>query len=102
MQMLEKEIIQENGFRNVRKNGQIAGFQVGYRSCYYRSVWLSMSLGFDVTVDAPAPPERYPGSPPARKPGGLRRVHCLVDGSRRRQIGRASCRERVEISVVGG
>jgi Domain of unknown function (DUF6379) len=49
--MLEKEIIQENGFRNVRKNGQIAGFQVGYRSCYYRSVWLSMSLGFDVTVD---------------------------------------------------
>src|ERR1035438_2605746 len=51
MQMLEKEIIQENGFRNVRKNGQIAGFQVGYRSCYYRSVWLSMSLGFDVTVD---------------------------------------------------
>ena len=49
--MLEKEIIQENGFRNVSKNGQIVGFQVGYRSCYYRSVWLSMSLGFDVTVD---------------------------------------------------
>src|ERR1039458_6656184 len=30
MQMLEKEIIQENGFRNVRKNGQIAGFR-GYQ-----------------------------------------------------------------------
>ena len=41
--MLEKEIIQEHGFRNVRKNGQIVGFQVRYRSCYYRSVWLSMS-----------------------------------------------------------
>jgi hypothetical protein len=49
--MLEKEIIQECGFRNVRKNGQIVGFQVGYRSCYYRSIWLSMSLGFDVSVD---------------------------------------------------
>jgi len=49
--VLEKEIIQEFGFRNVRKNGQIVGFQVRYRSCYYRSVWLSMSLGFDVAVD---------------------------------------------------
>jgi hypothetical protein len=49
--MLEKEIIQEIGFRNVRKNGQIVGFQVRYRSCYYRGIWLSMSLGFDVAVD---------------------------------------------------
>ena len=49
--MLEKDIIQELGFRNVRKNGQVVGFQVRYRSCYYRSVWLSMSLGFDVSVD---------------------------------------------------
>jgi hypothetical protein len=49
--VLEKEIIQECGFRNVRKNGQTVGFQVRYRSCYYRGVWLSMSLGFDVAVD---------------------------------------------------
>jgi len=49
--VLEKDIIQELGFRNVRKNGQVVGFQVRYRSCYYRSVWLSMSLGFDVSVD---------------------------------------------------
>ncbi len=49
--MLEKEVIQEFGFRNVRKNGQVVGFQVRYRSCYYRGVWLSMSLGFDVAVD---------------------------------------------------
>jgi hypothetical protein len=49
--VLEKELIQENGFRNVRKNGQVVGFQVRYRSCYYRGVWLSMSLGFDMTVD---------------------------------------------------
>jgi hypothetical protein len=49
--VLEKEIVQEHGFRNVRKSGQVVGFQVRYRSCYYRSVWLSMSLGFDVSVD---------------------------------------------------
>jgi len=49
--VLEKEIIQERGFRNIRKNGEIVGFQVGYRSCYYRGVWMSMSLGFDVSVD---------------------------------------------------
>ena len=49
--MLEKEVIQERGFRNVRRNGQVTGFQVRYRSCYYRGVWLSMSLGFDVAVD---------------------------------------------------
>lgn len=49
--MLEKEVVQECGFRNVYKNGPIVGFQVGYRSSYYRSIWLSMSLGFDVTVD---------------------------------------------------
>lgn len=54
--MLEKEIIQEQGFRNVRRNGQTVGFQVGYRSCYYRGVWLSMSLGFDVSVDG----EKFP------------------------------------------
>jgi hypothetical protein len=49
--VLEQEVIQERGFRNVRRSGQVVGFQVRYRSCYYRSVWLSMSLGFDVSVD---------------------------------------------------
>lgn len=54
--MLEKEVVQEYGFKNVRKGGQIAGFQIGYRSTYYRGIWLSMSLGFDVTVDG----EKFP------------------------------------------
>ncbi len=49
--MLEKEVVQETGFRNVYRNGKITGFQVGYRSTYYRGVWLSMSTGFDLTVD---------------------------------------------------
>jgi hypothetical protein len=54
--VLEMEVVQERGFRNVRRGGQVVGFQVGYRSCYYRSVWLSMSLGFDVSVDG----EKFP------------------------------------------
>jgi len=54
--MLEKEVVQQRGFRNVYKNGQIVGFQVGYRSTYYRGIWLSLSTGFDVTVDG----EKFP------------------------------------------
>ncbi len=57
--MLEKEAVQEYGFRNVRKNGQVTGFQVGYRSTYYRGIWLSMSLAFEVAVDGEKfPPEK--------------------------------------------
>ncbi len=54
--MLERPAIQQRGFRNVRQNGQIIGFQVRYRSTYYRGVWLSLSLGFQVTVDG----EKFP------------------------------------------
>ncbi len=49
--MLEKEVVQQRGFHNVYQNGQAVGFQVGYRSTYYRGVWLSLSTGFEVTVD---------------------------------------------------
>ncbi len=49
--MLEKEPIQQKGFRNVYQNGRKIGFQVGYRSTYYRGIWLSLSRGFDITVD---------------------------------------------------
>ncbi len=54
--MLEKPAIQQRGFRNVRQGGQIIGFQVRYKSTYYRGVWLSLSTGFDVTVDG----EKFP------------------------------------------
>ncbi len=54
--MLEKEVVQQRGFHNVYQNGQAIGFQVGYRSTYYRGIWLSMSTGFDVTVDG----EKFP------------------------------------------
>jgi hypothetical protein len=49
--MLEKDPVQQRGFHNVVKDGKAIGFQVRYRSTYYRGVWLSMSTGFEVTVD---------------------------------------------------
>ena len=54
--MLEKNPVQQRGFHNVYKDGKAIGFQVRYRSTYYRGVWLSMSTGFDVTVDG----EKFP------------------------------------------
>ena len=49
--LLEIEPIQQRGFRNVSRNGQIVGFQVGYRMPYYRGIPLCMSTGVDVKVD---------------------------------------------------
>ena len=49
--MLERDPVQQRGFHNVFKDGKAVGFQVRYRSTYYRGIWLSMSTGFDVTVD---------------------------------------------------
>jgi len=49
--MLEKESIQSRGFRNVKKDGQVSGFQVAFRSLYYRGVWLSQLRPASVIVD---------------------------------------------------
>lgn len=49
--MLDQHVVQQRGFHNVYQNGQATGFQVGYRSTYYRGIWLSMSTGFTVTLD---------------------------------------------------
>lgn len=54
--MLDREVVQQRGFHNVYQNGQAVGFQVGYRSTYYRGIWLSLSTGFEVTVDG----EKFP------------------------------------------
>ena len=43
--------ILDRGFKNVRRNGQITGFQVGVVSAYYRGVYLPIVDGFDVQVD---------------------------------------------------
>ena len=54
--MLDRDQIQQRGFRNVYRNGQPVGFQLAYRSGYYRGIWLSLSTGFSVTVDS----EQFP------------------------------------------
>jgi hypothetical protein len=50
-QMLEREPVQQRGFKNAYKDGQCVGFQILYRSRYYRGIWLSLSKGFSVLVD---------------------------------------------------
>jgi len=49
--MLEKECIQARGFRNVTEQGSTIGFQVAFRSLYYRGVWLSQLRPATVIVD---------------------------------------------------
>jgi len=38
---MEKEVIQSVGFRNIKENGKITGFQFKIRLPYYRGVFLS-------------------------------------------------------------
>lgn len=49
--MFEKYMIYDDGFRNVEKDGKIAGFQVGVRITYYRGVCLAVVDSFEVAVD---------------------------------------------------
>lgn len=49
--MLEKECIQSRGFKNVKKDGEIVGFQFKIRSLYYRGLWLSQLRPATVWVD---------------------------------------------------
>jgi hypothetical protein len=49
--MLEKEEIQERGFRNVLEKGTVVGFQVPFRLTTYRGLWLSQLTEATVTVN---------------------------------------------------
>ena len=49
--MLEKDMIQSHGFRNVVAGGEVTGFQLRIRIPYYRGIWASLLEGADVTVD---------------------------------------------------
>jgi hypothetical protein len=49
--MLEREMIQQFGFKNVESGGKTSGFQVRIRIPYYRGIWASLLEGADVTVD---------------------------------------------------
>lgn len=49
--MLEKESIQQRGFRNITENGKITGYQFRARSLYYRGLWLSQITSFSLKVN---------------------------------------------------
>lgn len=49
--MLEKEKIQQRGFRNIEVNGEVVGFQVAIRQVDYRGTWLSQLRIYGVEVD---------------------------------------------------
>ena len=52
--MFEKYMIMTRGFTNVRKNGEVIGFQFNIRTTYYRGVYLAIISGLGVTVDGKA------------------------------------------------
>src|SRR5947209_12867166 len=57
-EMLEQEVIQMRGFKNVVQDGRTTGFQVRVRCPYYRGIWASLLEGAAVTVDGESfPPE---------------------------------------------
>lgn len=49
--MLEKDMIQSYGFKNVTAGGDTTGFQVRIRIPYYRGIWASLLEGADLAVD---------------------------------------------------
>ena len=55
--MLEEQLIQTSGFRNVGPEGARTGFQLRVRSPYYRGLWANLIEKSTVTVDG----ERFDG-----------------------------------------
>jgi hypothetical protein len=49
--MLEKDCIQTRGFKNIKEDGTITGFQIKIRSLYYRGLWLSQIRPATLIVD---------------------------------------------------
>jgi len=49
--MLEKQCIQSRGFRNIKIDGELKGFQLKVRSLYYRGLWLSQIRKISLKVD---------------------------------------------------
>ena len=49
--MLEKEVIQSVGFRNVKEDGAVTGFQFKVRLPYYRGIFLSQLRPGTLFVD---------------------------------------------------
>jgi hypothetical protein len=43
--------ILDRGFKNIRQDGKITGFQVLVKDSYYRGIYIPIIDGFEVTVD---------------------------------------------------
>ena len=48
---MEKQVIQSVGFRNIRENGDVTGFQFKIRLPYYRGIFLSQIMPGTLYVD---------------------------------------------------
>ena len=48
---MEKQVIQSTGFRNIKENGKVVGFQLKIRLPYYRGVFLSQIKPGNLVVD---------------------------------------------------
>lgn len=49
--MFEKYLVAQQGFRNVRENNTVTGFEVQLRIPYYRGIPMSCVEAIDITVD---------------------------------------------------
>lgn len=49
--MYENYMLLNRGFRNVKQNNQIIGFQVLAKIAYYRGIFLPLIGDFEITVD---------------------------------------------------
>ena len=48
---MERQVIQSTGFRNIKEDGEIIGFQFKIRLPYYRGVYLSQLMPGTLYVD---------------------------------------------------
>ena len=48
---MEKQVIQSTGFRNIKENGKVVGFQLKIRLPYYRGVFLSQIKPGNLVID---------------------------------------------------
>ncbi|MGY1715004.1 DUF6379 domain-containing protein [Geodermatophilus sp. SYSU D01106] len=58
--MLDRNVIQGRGFRNVVEDGRVTGFQLVLRNPNYRGVAASLLDGVEVTVDGKTVPDSVP------------------------------------------
>ena len=96
MLMLDRNVIQGRGFRNVMDGGRITGFEFQLRNPNYRGTSASLLDGIDVTIDGERIPDHVPVWSAARADLQLRRApghhRCSVAARRDRDHHRIQAR----------